>query len=475
MPKVEHENIDNLNAVLTVTLEKSDYEPKFKTELNKYRKQANMKGFRKGKTPASVLKKMYGKGVLADVINEMLQKELYDYLTDNDIKILGQPLPSADQEPQDFDLKTFQDYVFKFDLGLAPDFEVQGADEHTTFEKMVVEPSEEMIDEDLQAARKRNGERKAVEDTIQENDMVKLEVAELDGDALKADGITSEFSLLIGNNTNEELKQTLEEKKQGDKLKIDILNVENGRDEDYARRYYLSLDEDEGDENEDAEKAFNNEFEATIVEVTRIAPAEMDQEFFDQTFGEGEVTSEAEARDKIREQIKGFYNSQAEALMSRDIQEKLLELNPMAFPEAFLKRWMQANNEEVDEETIEAEYDNFEKNLQWSLIRNKLVEQFEIEVNNDDIVEAARRRIRQYFGGQSMPGMEQIVDSTAQRILQDQKQVEQLYEEVLTDRTFEVLIEKVNVEEKSVSLEEFEEAVKAAQAANTPAAAEEEE
>ncbi|KGE88279.1 MAG: trigger factor [Phaeodactylibacter xiamenensis] len=470
MPKVEHENIDNLNAVLTVTLEKSDYEPKFKTELSKYRKQANMKGFRKGKTPASVLKKMYGKGVLADVINEMLQKELYDYLTDNDIKILGQPLPSADQEPQDFDLKTLQDYVFKFDLGLAPDFEVQGADEHTTFEKMAVEPGEEMIDEDLQAARKRAGERKAVEDTIQDNDMVKLEVAELDGDALKADGITSEFSLLIGNNTNEDLKQALKEKKQGDKLKIDILNIENGRDEDYARRYYLDLDEEE-----DAEKEFNNEFEATITEVTRIVPAEMDQEFFDQTFGEGEVTSEAEAREKIREQIKGFYNGQAEALMSRDIQEKLLELNPMEFPEAFLKRWMQANNEDVDEETIEKEYDNFEKNLQWSLIRNKLVEQFEIEVNNDDIVEAARRRIRQYFGGQSMPGMEQIVDSTAQRILQDQKQVEQLYEEVLTDRTFEVLIEKVNVEEKPVSLEEFEGAVKAAQASNIPAVAEEEE
>jgi len=469
MPKVEHENIDNLNAVLTVTLEKSDYEPKFKTELNKYRKQANMKGFRKGKTPTSVLKKMYGKGVLADVINEMLQKELYDYLTDNDIKILGQPLPSADQEPQDFDLKTLQDYVFKFDLGLAPDFEVQGADENTTFEKMVVEPGEEMIDEDLQAARKRAGERKAVEDNIQDNDMVKLEVAELDSDAPKTDGITSEFSLLIGQNTNEELKEALTEKKQGDKLKIDILNVEEGRDEDYARKYYLNLSE------EDAEKAFNNEFEATIAEVTRIAPAEMDQEFFDQTFGEGEVTSEAEARDKIREQIKSFYNSQAEALMSRDIQEKLLELNPMEFPEAFLKRWMQTNNEEVDEETIAKEYDNFEKNLQWSLIRNKLVEQFEIEVNNDDIVEAARRRIRQYFGGQSMPGMEQIVDSTAQRILQDQKQVEQLYEEVLTDRTFEVLIEKVNVEEKPVSLEEFEAAVETAQAANAPAAAEEEE
>jgi trigger factor len=334
---------------------------------------------------------------------------------------------------------------------------------------MVVEPSEEMVDEDLQAARKRAGERKAVEDTIQDNDMVKLEVAELDGDTPKAGGITSEFSLLIGQNTNEELKEVLKEKKQGDKLKIDILNVEEGRDEDYARKYYLNLSE------EDADREFNNEFEATVAEVTRIAPAEMNQDFFDQNFGEGEVTSEAEAREKIREQIKGFYNSQAEALMSRDIHEKLLELNPMEFPEAFLKRWMQANNEDVDEETIEEEYDNFEKNLQWSLIRNKLVDRFEIEVGNDDIVEAARRRIRQYFGGQSMPGMEQIVDSTAQRILQDQKQVEQLYEEVLTDRTFEVLIEKVNVEEKTVSLEEFEEAVKAAQAANAPAVAEEEE
>lgn len=467
MPKVELENIDNLNAVLTVTLEKSDYEPKFKAELNKYRKQANMKGFRKGKTPTSVLKKMYGKGVLADVINEILQKELYDYLTDNDIKILGQPLPSSDQEQQDFDLKTLQSYIFKFDLGLAPDFEVAGADENTTFEKLAVEPSEEMVEEDLQAARKRAGERKAVDDEIKDNDMVKLEIAELNGDSPKEDGITSEFSLLIGQNTNEALKQSLSEKKQGDKLKIDILNVEEGRDEDYARKYYLNLDEEE------AEKEFNNEFEATIAEVTRIAPAEMDQAFFDQTFGEGEVSSEEEAREKIREQIKGFYNSQAEALMSRGIQEKLLELNPMEFPESFLKRWMKANNEEVDEATVEKEYENFEKNLQWSLIRNKLVERFEIEVDNDDIVEAARRRIRQYFGGQSMPGMEQIVDSTAQRILQDQKQVEQLYEEVLTDRTFEVLIEKVNVEEKPVSREAFEDAVKAAQVANAPAEEEE--
>ncbi len=467
MPKVEQENLDNLNAVLTVTLEKSDYEPKFKAELNKYRKQANMKGFRKGKTPTSVLKKMYGKSVLADVINEMLQQQLYEYLTEQDLQILGQPLPSEDQKPQDFDLKTMQDYVFKFDLGLAPDFEVEGADENTTFEKMAVEPSEEMVDEDLQAARKRNGEREAVEDEVRDNDMVKFEVTELEGGAPKEEGLKSEFSILIGQNTNEELKEVLSSKKQGDTITLDLFKVEEGRDEAYIRKYYLNLEEED-------EQEFNNEFEATITEVTRIAPAELNQEFFDKAFGEGEVSSEEEARGYIREHIAKFYDSQAEALLSRDIQEKLLELNPMDFPADFLKRWMKANNEGVSEEVVEKEYENFEKNLQWSLIRNKLVKRFEIEVGQDDLVEAARRRIRQYFGGQSMPGMEQIVDSTAQRILQDEKQVEQLYEEVLTDRTFEVLIEKVNVEEKKVSLEEFETAVEEAQAANAPQAEEEE-
>ncbi|MCB0548779.1 MAG: trigger factor family protein, partial [Phaeodactylibacter sp.] len=119
MPKVVREDIDNLNAVLTVTLEKEDYESKFNSELSKYRKQAHMKGFRKGKTPLSVLKKMYGKSVLADVINEMLQKELYGYLTGENINILGQPLPSDSQEPIDFELRELHDYTFKFDLGLA--------------------------------------------------------------------------------------------------------------------------------------------------------------------------------------------------------------------------------------------------------------------------------------------------------------------------------------------------------------------
>ena len=135
MPKVVREEIDNLNATVTITLEKSDYQPKFKSELNKYRQKAHMKGFRRGKTPLSVVKKMYGKAVLAEVINEQLQKELFEHLNEDKLDILGQPLPSEDQEQIEFDLKDMSDYVFKFDLGIAPEFEVEGLDKKNSFQK----------------------------------------------------------------------------------------------------------------------------------------------------------------------------------------------------------------------------------------------------------------------------------------------------------------------------------------------------
>lgn len=469
MPKVERKDIDNLNAVITVTLEKSDYEPKFNTELGKYRKQANMKGFRKGKTPVSVLRKMYGKGVLADVINEMLQSELYQYLNENGLNVLGQPLPSEEQEPVEFDLKALQDYVFKFDIGLSPDFEVKGADESETYEKMAVEVADDMVEEDLMAARKRSGNRESVTEMVKDNDMVKFAARELEGETVKESGISTEFSVLINNNTNEAVREALYTKKQGDTIRLNLLELEEGRDEDYVRKYYLNLEE------ADADVTFNPEFEAEILEVNRIVPAALDQEFFDQAFGEGEVASEEEAKEKIREQIAGFYNNQAEALLSRDIQERLLELNPLELPEAFLKRWMAASNEGVTAEQIEAEFDNFAKNLQWSLIRNKLVSKFEIKVEEGEVVEAARRRIRSYFGGAPMAGMEQIVESTAMRILQDEKQVEQLYEEVLTDRVFGALIEKVSIAEKPVDLKTFEAEVEKARASNASSAAAEEE
>ncbi len=448
MPKVVREDIDNLNAVLTVTLEKEDYEPKFKSELSKYQKQAHMKGFRKGKTPMSVLKKMYGKSVLADVINEMLQKELYGYLTEEDIKILGQPLPSESQEPINFELKELDNYTFKFDLGLAPEFEVEGVGPENTFEKMEVEVSGEMIDEELEAARKRHGERKFIQEDIRENDMVKLSAKELDGDEIKEDGLESEFSLLVNSISDEEARQQLLGGKQGDTFRFNLFELEEDKDEKYVRKYFLELSDDD-------DREVGQHYEVTVKEVSRIEPAGLNQEFFDKFFGEEEVSSEEEAREKIRGQVEKFYNSQSEALLFRDMQEKLMELNKLELPESFLKRWMKASNENLTDEVIEKEYENFAQNLQWSLIRSKLVKRFDVKVEREEVLETLKNRVRSYFGGVA-PGMEHIIDSTAARLMEDEKQVEQAYDEVLSDKLYEALAAEVEIVPQKVSLEEFE-------------------
>ena len=457
MPKVEKKDIDNLNAVLTVTLEKSDYEPKLKAELKKYSKQAQMKGFRKGRTPVSIVKKMYGQSVLAEIINELLQQELNDYFDAQDFNIIGQPLPAEDQPQQDIDVKHMGDYEFKFDVGISPEFEVEGADEEAKYEKMVVDIPEEKVEEDLQAARKRHGERESVEDdTVKDNDMVKFKAIELEGDAPKEEGIETEFSLLISDNTDEALKEDLREKKAGDSIRFNLSELEEGRDEEYIRKYYLNLEE--GDERE-----FNDTFEATIEEVSRIAPAELDQAFFDKAFGEGIASSEEEALDYLREQTARFYNEQSEKLVSQDIQKRLVEQNEIALPETFLKRLLVATNEDITDETVEDRYGNFRDSLKWSLIQSKLADRFGVEVTEEDIIIAAQQRVMSYLGGQMLPGMEDIIKDTVTRMLQDRDQVNQLSMEVLNNRVFEVLLEKVTLEEKQVSLEEFEAEVKKVQ------------
>lgn len=456
-----------MNTVLTVTLEKADYEPRFNSELSKHRKQAQMKGFRKGKTPVSILKKMYGKSVLVEVINEVLQKELSGYLAGEDLRILGQPLPSEDQEPLDFELKELQDYTFKFDLGLVPEFEVQGVGPESAFEKIEVEATEEMIDEELEAARKRHGERQFVEEDIRENDMVKLLAKELDGEEVKEEGVESEFSVLVSAISNEEAKQQLLSGKKGDTFRFNLFDLEEEKDEKYVRKYLLELSDDD-------EREVGQHYEVTVEEVSRIVPAELNQEFFDKFFGEGEVISEEEARDKIREQIEKFYNGQSEALLFRDMQEKLMELNEMELPESFLKRWMKSSNEKLDDEVIEKEYGAFAKNLQWSLIRSKLIKRFGVEVKQEEVFETLKNQVRSYFGGVAT-GMEHIVESTAGRLMEDKKQVEQAYEKILSDKIFDAVAAEVTVEAKKTSLEEFESIVAKAREESAAANREEEE
>ena len=452
MAKIVREDIDNLNSKISLTVEVTDYEAKLKAELAKHRQKSHMKGFRKGKTPMGLIKKMYGKALLADTINEVLQKSLSDYLISEKLDILGQPLPE-DQEELDFDVNNFKDFTFKFDIGIAPDFELQGLSSETKFSKYAVEVGSEMIDKDLDAARKRVGKRIEIEENIEEKDVITINAEELDGDKLKENAWATTFELAVDIIAEEDLKQSILTKKKGDKIRFNVTKLEKDRDEEYIRKYFLNVSENDGD------IEIGEHFEGTIEKVNRIALADLDQEFFDKSFGEGKVKSEEEARTSLEKDIVSFYNRQAEALLFRDFQDTLLEKNQIDLPDEFLKRWLKASNEEVSNEVIEKEYESFAKNLKWSLIKAKIVKQFDLSLAEEEIFEGLKDRVRGYFGGY---GDELIVLNMANRLMDDEKQVNQIQEELMTDKMFKAMMELVVIDDNKITSTDFDEVIKKA-------------
>ncbi len=462
MPKIVREDKDNLNAVVTITLEPSDYASQFEQELQKYRKQASLKGFRKGKTPAGVIRKMYGKGLLLDIINNMLGRELYGYIDQEKLDILGQPLPSEEQPPLDFDLKNLVAYEFKFDIGLAPEFEIQGLSEDTTFHRYEVEIPDDIIQDDLNRIRERHGERREVTDPIEKQDLLKVSVKELDGDGVKEGGVESEFGIGVREITNEDAQQEILGKKLGDTLRLNVFEWFKNRDDHRIRHHLLNIDY------EDDDLEVNEEFEVKIIEVKRPIPAELNQEFFDKAFGEDKVHSENEACDAIRAGYGEFYDKQADSLLFRDFQETLLEKNLLNFPDEFLKRWLLASNEGVSEAEVAHDYPAFAKNLQWTLLKNRLAKRYDIQISQEDVEGAFRQRVAEYFGGYGQP---QMIDATVERLMQDQKQVNEIAEDILADRLHGQIAAEVTIEPKPISRDDFmktlAEARAAAQASQT--------
>ncbi|MEO1623988.1 MAG: trigger factor, partial [Bacteroidota bacterium] len=417
MPNIAREEVGTLTTRLSVTLSKEDYLPKLNAELNKYRKKAQLKGFRKGKTPLSLIKKMYGNPILGDVINDLLQKSVTDYLTDEDVVILGQPIPAdkEQEEPMDFDVNNLRDYTFYFDIGEAPKFEVKGVGKDNTFERLAVQLPEESVDKELMSLRERVSKQVSVDTPIEEKDVLSLNAEELDGDAVRENGWACTFSISV-DRMQEEVRQQVLSMKKGDKIpSFDIYQLENNTDETHVRKYLLQVDE------ADADKEIGNLFEAIIADVTRAMPADLDEEFFEKAFGGTTVTSEEEAREKIKTDLVGFYDKQAENIIYKEIRDHLMAENVLELPDEFLKRWLLFSNENMTDELIDKEYEGFAENLRWTLVRSKLVKQFEIEVQEEEILEGFKENVRQYFGGFDN---ELIVLNTANRLMADREQAD---------------------------------------------------
>jgi trigger factor len=448
----------NSEAELTLTITKADYQPKIGEELKKYQQKAQMRGFRKGKVPMSVIKKMYGKAMLADVINNLIQEKLGSYLEAEKLDILGQPLPSKNQEIYDFSVESSNDFVFLFDVGLSPEFELSGVDSECSYTMPKVLVSEEMIDKEVAAMKKRFGKEVHPETGIEEEDRLVISAKELDGDQVKKKGFETTFQILVTSIADESLRSQIKGLNKEDTFRFNIYELEANRTAEHVKKYLLNLEKEEFD------KEIGQMFEGTITDVIRIAPADLDQELFDQAFGEGKVHNEGELRENLKNQIEGFYLKQSEALLFRDFQETLLAQNELSLPDSFLKRWLVASNDKLQEAQLDREYPEFSKNLVWSLVERKVKDKFDLKVEIEEVKAAMRKQIRQYFG--NYPVGDDILESSVDRMMSNQEQFNKVYEECMSDHIFEAIRKNVTIVEEPITLEEFEQRVKAAEEAN---------
>lgn len=449
MPKVVREDIDALNAVLTVTIEKEDYEPDFKKELNKLKDKGAIKGFRKGKTPLPFLKKMYGKSLLSEIVTDKLYKELNEVMNSKDLTFMGQPIPLQDQKPVNFDYNSEEPYSFQFELGKAPEFEVKGVDAATKYDYYKVKIDAEKVEERLLSARKHYGEQVETTGPIAEDDMVYFSAVELDGDTPKADGWKTTFSVLVNRLAPGATKDEIMSKQKGEKVRFNVFELEEGTSQEFVKKYILNFTQADIDEGTETGEMY----EGTIEKVTNQAPAELTQEFYDKVFGPGEINNLEDAKARIELSLSSNHQGQADALLFRELRQRLIELNrgSMPLPDDFIKRWLKVSQEKKADALIN-DYENFADDMRWSLIKQKLSNHYGIEVTEEEITQMAYNKVAGYFGGYADP---KYLEPIVKRMLEDPESFNGLAGDVQADKLFYKMKENIGLNEIPVTEEEI--------------------
>jgi trigger factor len=428
-------NIDALNAVVTVNVAKSDYADKVEKVLENYRKNANIPGFRKGAVPISLIKKQYGKAVLLEEVNKVLQENLNKYLAQEKLDILGNPLPVM---TDNFDW-TAEDYAFDFELGLAPKFEVNlEAKSDLTLFKIIAD--EKMLEEQIQRIQKQFGQ-KIAKDTVAENDDLRGAFTNEDKQ------IDAPAQITLDIFKDKEVAKKFIGKKVGDVVSMGTKGL---FDDDHKLMDYLQVNHDDVHDLD-----VNVDF--TIEEITASEPAELNQELFDKLFGEGTVSSLAELKEKIKEDAEKQFVQQADQKFLNDASAFLLESNQIELPATFLKKWIQnAAENPLNVEQAELEYAKSENALRYQLIESKIIADNNLRINFEDLkaytAEVIKKQMAQF--GQMNPTQEEI-DGIVARVLSNQDEVKRLSEQVMSEKMLHLFKEKIKAKTKEVSYQDF--------------------
>lgn len=444
---VSLQNIDKVSALLTVKLEKADYQEKVDKALKSFRQKAQMPGFRKGMVPMSLVKKMYGKSALAEEVNKLLSETVYKYIQDNKVNILGEPLPNEDKQPA-IDFDTQEEFEFLFDIALAPEFkaEVSVADKVDYYD---IEVTDELVDNQVKSYTQRNGKYDKV-DVYADNDMLKGLLAELDEQGnTKEGGIQVEGAVMMPSYMkNDEQKAIFANAKVNDVLVFNPHTAWDGNPAELAS--LLKIDKE-------AAAEVKSNFSYQVEEITRFVPGDLNQEIFDQVFGEGVVKTEEEFRAKVKEAIAKQFVADSDYKFLIDLRKVMMEkVGKLEFPDALLKRVMQANNADKGEKFVEENYDKSIEELTWHLIKEQLVKANDIKVEQDDITNMAKESTRAQFAMYGMLNVpEDLLNNYAKEMLKKKESIEGLVNRVVETKLVAAVKPQVTLEHKSISAADF--------------------
>ena len=441
---VVKEKKDDLNAILRVVVEPTDYQEKVEKSLNDYRKQASIPGFRPGKAPAGMIRKKYYKSVLADELNRAVQHSLTDFLRTSDLQILGQPLPSESEKMKgDFDQP--EQFEFAFDVGICPPFEV-GLSANDQFDYLKLAVSEEMVQEELDGLKRRFGTLVPA-DVIGEKHLVFGEFVELENGAPKENGIKHASTVSIEFLTDDAAKKLLIGKVKDDKIELDPRSVSRG-DTDLAAM--LGVDKKKLSE-------VGNSFHFIPQEIREMNLAEMNVDFFNKVYKDGSVASEDELKKHIREDISKMYEADADRHLSNKVTETIMKKTAITLPEDFLRRWIRATTE--DEKTVtemETNFSTYMEGLKWQLIQNKLIRDNKIEITAEEMKDYAKGMISRQYAQYGMPApAPELLEEHANKILTGEKEGGQIRDNILGVKLLGYFKQVVKLNNKELPIDQF--------------------
>ena len=451
---ISFENSDKVNGLLTITVEEADFNASVEKTLKDYRKKANIPGFRPGQAPMGLIKRQFGASVRYDAVNKFVGEQLYKYIQDNNIQMLGEPLPSAKQETP-ADIEKPAPYTFVFDIAVAPEINMT-LDGRNKIDYYTIKADDKLINEQIEMYQSRAGKyEKAEEYNAELNDMLKGDLRELDAEGnTKEGGITVEGAVLMPSYIKvDEQKNLFNNAKPGD---IITFNPRKAYPEGEAEiSALLKIDRE-------VAKDLESNFSFQITEIQRFVKAELNQELFDQVFGEGTVKSEDEFRAKIAEGLKPQLEANSDYKFMLDVRTYCEnKVGELTWPDELLKRIMLLNNKDKGEDFIEKNYAESIKQLEWHLIKEQLVKANDIKVEDADIKNAAKEMARMQFAQYGMTNVpDEYVENYANELLKKREAVDNFVERAIDVKLAAALKSTVSLNNKEVTLDEFNEMMK---------------